>query len=72
MSVKQNFLSATVLAPTCAEADAYATLFMASGLDESIRILKENPDLAGYLIYSETPDKYGVYISDNLQNKIME
>ncbi len=72
LSVKQNLLSATVLAPTCAEADAYATLFMASGLDESIRILKENPDLAGYLIYSETPDKYGVYISDNLQNKIME
>lgn len=44
-------LSATVLAPTCAEADAYATSFMAMPLEVSRVLIEEQEDLDVYLIY---------------------
>lgn len=37
----QDILSATVLAPTCMEADAWATAFMTLGLEESKKLLEE-------------------------------
>ncbi|NND16679.1 MAG: FAD:protein FMN transferase [Eudoraea sp.] len=46
-----NILGATVLAATCAEADAYATAFMAMPLKESITFLSAHQELDGYLIY---------------------
>lgn len=46
-----NVLSASVIAPTCAEADAYATAFMAMPLDQSIRFLAERPEFSLHLIY---------------------
>ena len=44
-------LSATVLAPTCAEADAYATSFMAMPLAASKVLIQEQEALEVYLIY---------------------
>ena len=44
-------LSATVLAPSCAEADAYATSFMAMPLETSKILIREQDDLDVYLIY---------------------
>lgn len=38
--VQHSLLSATVLAPTCAEADAYATSFMVMGLDKARQVLE--------------------------------
>ncbi len=46
-----NMLGATVLASTCAEADGYATAFMAMPLAESIAFLSAHEELDGYLIY---------------------
>lgn len=46
-----NVLSATVLAPTCAEADAYATSFMAMPLPASKELIRQRQDLDVYLIY---------------------
>lgn len=46
-----NTLAATVLANTCAEADAYATAFMAMDLDESFKLLSQQRELDGYIIY---------------------
>jgi len=49
-----DVLAATVIAPNCASADAYATAFMAMDLDRSIALLKKKQDLEGYIIYSDT------------------
>ena len=46
-----NVLSATVLAPSCAEADAYATSFMAMPLISSQEMIRSRQDLDVYLIY---------------------
>lgn len=51
--VQHNLLSATVLAPTGAEADAYATYCMVIGLEASKAFIGGNPKLEGYLIYDE-------------------
>ena len=48
--VQHNILSATVLAPTCAEADAFATSFMVMGLDRAKEVLQRHPELQVYLI----------------------
>lgn len=49
--VQHSVLSATVVARTSAEADAYATAFMVMGLDGAQRVLKAQPHLRAYLIY---------------------
>lgn len=49
----QNILSATVLAPTSMEADAWATAFMALGLEESKKILENQPQLSVCFIYAD-------------------
>ena len=46
-----NVLSATVLAKSCAEADAYATSFMAMPLSASLEMIRQGEDLDVYLIY---------------------
>lgn len=51
---RQNILSATVMASTCATADAYATAFMTMGFDKTMQFLKTSPEgkqLSVYLIY---------------------
>lgn len=54
-------LSATVIAPTCAEADATATALMAMGLENAQEYIKSRRDLKFFLIWS---DKSGAYQSE--------
>lgn len=51
--VEHNLLSATVIAPNAAIADAYATAFMVMGGDKTMDYLEKNKDLnlAVYLLY---------------------
>jgi len=49
--VKHNLLSTTILAPTAAEADAYATACMVMGLEKAKSFLEKNEQLEGVLIY---------------------
>lgn len=56
--IQHNILSSTVIAPTCAIADAYATSFMVLGLDSSRQVLSAHPELQAFLIYT---DKQGNY-----------
>ncbi len=50
--VQHSLLSATVLAPTCAEADAFATSFMVMGLDSARSVLGRHPELQVFFIYN--------------------
>ena len=48
---KKNILSASVFAPNCMLADAYATAFMVLGVETSMAILKADDRLDALLIY---------------------
>lgn len=51
--VRHNLLSVTVVADDAASADAYATAFMVMGVEKSLKLMKDNPDLNidGYLLF---------------------
>jgi len=50
---QQDILSSTVIAPTCAEADAYATAFMVLGTNGAKQVLKNKPQLETYFITND-------------------
>lgn len=51
--VEHNLLSATIIAPNCMTADAWATACMVAGLDKAKEWIESNTDLKGYLIYED-------------------
>lgn len=53
--VQHDILSATVIAPDCMSADAYATSFMVMGLQRAVRFVEGHDELEAYFIYA-TPD----------------
>lgn len=53
---EQDVLSATVIASTSIEADAYATALMVMGREKAREIATENKELAYYLIYIDSND----------------
>ena len=64
--VQHELLSATVLAPTCAQADAYATSFMVLGLDKAKAVLSRHAEMKGYLIYTDEDGRLAVWHSKTL------
>ncbi len=67
--VQHSLLSATVLAPTCAEADAYATSFMVMGLDKARQVLERKKQLKAYFIYQNTQGGLSVWKSEGLDER---
>lgn len=70
--VQHNILSATVLAKSCAVADAYATAFMVMGLEHAQKVLERHPELMAYLIYNDEQGKNAAWFSPSLRDKIEE
>ncbi len=70
---KNRLLSASVLAPTCMEADAFATVFMSMGLQKSLKYLEENPNqLEVYLIYTEPgKEDWKIYQSEGFKSRVL-
>jgi len=64
--------SATVIAPTCALADAYATTFMAMGLENSKKLIEETEDIAAYLTFIDKNNEAGTFISENFKNSMVK
>lgn len=54
--VQQTLLSATIVAPTCAEADAYATASMVMGREKAEQLLSKKKDIQYYFIYADGKD----------------
>lgn len=67
-----NVLGASVIANTCATADAYATAFMVIDLDESIKLLVQNKDLEAYIIYLDEEGAIREFITDGFKKLIVE
>ncbi len=72
-SAVSRLLSATVVAPTCAEADAFGTMFMALGADDAMAFVDRHPHMKVLFIFAgEGDDDYKVYISPAMQPLILE
>lgn len=59
--VQHSILSSTVLAPSCAMADGFATSFMVMGLEKAKCLLDQHPELQAYLIYEENEEQKVYY-----------
>lgn len=59
--VQHSLLSATVMAPDCATADAYATAFMVLGIEGAQKVLNAHKELRVYLIYEDAKGAMQVY-----------
>ena len=57
--MQHKLLSATIIAPTAMEADAYATYCMVIGTEKAQEFILSRPDLEGCLIFGGMPDQVG-------------
>ncbi len=62
--------SATVIAPTCGEADAYATSFMALGFEKSKQLLKNFQEVEAYLTYTDSLSHHNVFITEGFKKRM--
>ena len=67
---KSDVTSATVIASTCAVADAYATSFMALGLEKSKEVLKNLKGIEAYLTYNDTSNKQQIFITEGFKKHL--
>ncbi len=66
---KTNILSVSVIAPTCMEADAYATAFQAMGIQKIKSFLKLKPDIKAYLIFENSKNELETLSINNFPEK---
>jgi len=65
--VQHNLLSATIIAPTCATADAYATACMVLGMERAKQLLSKHPELSAYFIYAAPNGQYATWANTSMQ-----
>ena len=71
-SILSRLLSVTVVAPTCAEADALGTMFLAMGADDALAAAKSMPRMKVYFILADGADGYEEYVSPAMKAAIMQ
>jgi|SRR5690554_269959 len=69
---KSDVTSATVIAPTCGEADAYATSFMAMGFERSVALLNKLRNVDAYLTYTDENGADKVYITTAFKQRMAD
>lgn len=70
---KHHLLSASIIAPDCMTADAFATAFMVMGVEKSKEFLSKHQELGleAYFIYDED-GKWKTYISEGIKKQLSE
>lgn len=71
-SALSRLLSVTVVAPTCAEADALGTMFLAMGADGALAAAERMPEAKVYFILAGSGDTYEEYVSPAMEQLIMK
>jgi thiamine biosynthesis lipoprotein len=66
---QQNILSATIVAPDCMTADAYATAFMALGVDKALQMAGKIKEIEYYIIYADDEGIKTIY-SDAIKKRL--
>lgn len=69
---QQDILSSTVMAPSCAEADAFATAFMVLGLEHAKQVLQAQPQLEAYFIYTDETGRYQTWCTEGFNKLIVK
>ncbi len=69
--VLHSILSASILAPKCMTADAYATACMVMGVDKSMKVIESLPDVEGYFIYSDEDGNMKVKYTSGFEKYII-
>lgn len=67
-----SILAASVMANDCATADAFATAFMAMDLEKTKRILAQQNELEGYIIYLDPEGNVLEFMTNGFQENILE
>lgn len=67
-----DLLSATVLAPNCALADAYATAFMAMGYERAKALVEGLQDIDVFFLYLDQDGQKKEYLTSGLQEVIID
>jgi FAD:protein FMN transferase len=62
-----RLLSASIIADDCMMADAYATTFMAMGLDKAMAFVQAHPEIGVFLIYNTEDGNMAQYTSPNME-----
>nr|WP_299385242.1 FAD:protein FMN transferase [Allomuricauda sp.] len=65
-----SVLATSVVAKTCAEADAYATAFMAMELEDSKLLLKNQDQLEAYIIYLDKNGETQEYMTSGFETLV--
>jgi len=68
--VQHSLLSTTVLANNCMTADAFATAFMVLGLEKSIEIAAQHPEIKVYFIYAGEDGENQIYLSEDFKEHL--
>ena len=66
--VEHSMLSATVIAGECMTADAFATAFMVLGIEESIPIINDHPEMDAYFIFSDNDGAIKTFMTDGFRS----
>ncbi len=66
-----SLLSATVVAPTCALADAYGTMFMALGSERAVEVASQIEDAEVYFIFDDLAGGYEEYFSEGMLKMVL-
>jgi thiamine biosynthesis lipoprotein len=69
--IQRDIISATVVAPTCMEADAWSTAFMVTGLKKAKEILSMQDQLKAFFIYEDENGALKQYNTENLSENII-
>ena len=66
----QTLLGATVWAPNCMLADAYATAAMVLGLEGAKEMILDDPQLEAYFIYADDEGNLATFVSPGMKEKL--
>ena len=69
---KNRLLSASIVAQTAMDADAYATVCMVKGLEDCKEFLSGKEELEGYLVYTNDEGEWETFITEGFQQYIVE
>lgn len=67
-----NTLGVTILAATCAGADAYATAFMAMDLDDALILLTKQKSMEAYIVYIDEMGAIQEFMTDGFKELVVK
>ncbi|MDX1463515.1 MAG: FAD:protein FMN transferase, partial [Marinirhabdus sp.] len=70
LAQETNVTSATILASTCAVADAYATACMAMGFEGAKAMLEATSGIEGYLTYISDDKEAATFSTEGFQEQM--